>query len=103
MDVAQDIVGTAVGQSADHVARRVSEHYERRGRELWGLARRLGASDEEAADVVQKAHLRLWRELSTGTYVEDVDAQPRDGRPGGDRAATRPVLLSRPRLTAAEA
>ena len=74
MDVAQDIVGTAVGESADHVAHRVTEHYERRGRELWGLARRLGATDEGAADVVQEAHLRLWRELSTGTYVEDIDA-----------------------------
>ena len=74
MDVAQDIVGTAVGESADHVARRVTEHYERRGRELWGLARRLGATDEGAADVVQEAHLRLWRELSNGTFVEDVDA-----------------------------
>ncbi|HEY4634348.1 MAG TPA: sigma-70 family RNA polymerase sigma factor [Candidatus Limnocylindrales bacterium] len=72
--MAQDIVGTAVGESADHVARRVTEHYERRGRELWGLARRLGATDEGAADVVQEAHLRLWRELSNGTFVEDVDA-----------------------------
>jgi RNA polymerase sigma-70 factor (ECF subfamily) len=74
MDVAQDIVGSAVGESADHVAHRVTEHYERRGRELWGLARRLGATDEQAADVVQEAHLRLWRELSSGTYVEDIDA-----------------------------
>jgi RNA polymerase sigma-70 factor (ECF subfamily) len=74
MDVAQDVVGTAVGESADHVAHRVTEHYERRGRELWGLARRLGATDEQAADVVQEAHLRLWRELSSGTYVEDIDA-----------------------------
>src|SRR3990170_820518 len=74
MNVAQDIVGSAVGESADHVARRVTEHYERRGRELWGLARRLGATDEGAADVVQEAHLRLWRELSNGTFVEDVDA-----------------------------
>ena len=74
MDVAQEFVGTTVGESADHVARRVTEHYERRGRELWGLARRLGATDEQAADVVQEAHLRLWRELSSGTYVEDIDA-----------------------------
>jgi RNA polymerase sigma-70 factor (ECF subfamily) len=74
MDVAQNVVGTAVGESADHAARRVTEHYERRGRELWGLARRLGASDEQAADVVQEVHLRLWRELSSGTYVEDIDA-----------------------------
>ena len=74
MDVAQDIVGAAVGESANHLAHRVTEHYERRGRELWGLARRLGATDEQAADVVQEAHLRLWRELSAGTYVEDIDA-----------------------------
>lgn len=74
MDVAQQTIGIAVGESTEHVARRVTEHYERRGRELWGLARRLGATDEQAADVVQEAHLRLWRELSSGTYVEDVDA-----------------------------
>jgi DNA-directed RNA polymerase specialized sigma24 family protein len=38
-----------------------------------GLARRLGATDEQAADVVQEVHLRLWRELSSGTVVDDVD------------------------------
>ena len=74
MDVARDFAASAGGESADHAARRVTEHYERRGRELWGLARRLGATDEQAADVVQEAHLRLWRELSNGTFVEDVDA-----------------------------
>lgn len=74
MDVAQDALGTAVGESADHVALRVTDHYERRGRVLWGLARRLGASDEQAADVVQDVHLRLWRELQAGTHVEDIDA-----------------------------
>ena len=52
----------------------VTEHYERRGRELWGLARRLGATDEQAADAVQEAHLRLWRELGQGTAIQDVDA-----------------------------
>ena len=74
MDVVGDAVGTAARESADHLALRVTEHYERRGRELWGLARRLGASDEQAADVVQEAHLRLWRELTDGTFIEDVDA-----------------------------
>ncbi|OGO53341.1 MAG: hypothetical protein A2V84_07835 [Chloroflexi bacterium RBG_16_70_13] len=74
MNVARGIAAGAVGESADLVARRVTEHYERRGRELWGLARRLGASDEQAADVVQEAHLRLWRELTNGTYIEDGDA-----------------------------
>ena len=57
----------------DGVALRVTEHYERRGRELWGLARRLGASDEQAADVVQETHLRLWRELTSGKPVDDID------------------------------
>lgn len=74
MDVAQDTFATTVGESADHVAARVTDHYERRGRVLWGLARRLGASDEQAADVVQDVHLRLWRELQAGTHLEDVDA-----------------------------
>ena len=73
MDVAQDIVGAAAGESSDALALRVTEHYERRGRELWGLARRLGATDDQAADVVQEAHFRLWRELSAGTYIEDLD------------------------------
>ena len=52
----------------------VADRYEQRGRELWGLARRLGATDEQAHDVVQEAHLRLWRELGRGTQVEDLDA-----------------------------
>lgn len=73
MDVAQDVMATTVGQAADHVALRVTDHYERRGRVLWGLARRLGASDEQAADVVQEVHLRLWRELQAGTHLEDLD------------------------------
>jgi len=74
MDVAQDAIGTDIGVSVDHVALRVTEHYERRGRELWGLARRLGATDDQARDVVQEAHLRLWRELTGGSQIDDVDA-----------------------------
>ena len=58
---------------SDDLRRLVTDHYERRGRALWGLARRLGASDEQAADVVQETHLRLWHELSTRD-VGDVDA-----------------------------
>lgn len=73
MDVAQDAIVGGATLAADDLALRVTEHYERRGRELWGLARRLGATDEQAADVVQEVHLRLWRELSAGAAIEDVD------------------------------
>ena len=71
--MAQDAIAGTSALAADELALRVTEHYERRGRELWGLARRLGATEEQAADVVQEVHLRLWRELSSGTIVNDVD------------------------------
>lgn len=78
MSVAQDALATAAAESAadstDALSRRVTDLYERRGRELWGLARRLGATEEQAHDVVQEAHLRLWRELASGTHIEDLDA-----------------------------
>ena len=63
-----------VGIDTGALAAAVSDRYERRGRELWGLARRLGATDEEAHDAVQEADLRLWRELGRGTVIDDLDA-----------------------------
>jgi RNA polymerase sigma factor (sigma-70 family) len=76
MDVAQAAVTAAPAGDASTAAleQRVTEHYERRGRELWGLARRLGASDDQAAEVVQEVHLRLWQELHRGTAIGDIDA-----------------------------
>ena len=82
MDVAQGAAATTSPGSATlpgsapaaTTELRVTEHYERRGRELWGLARRLGATDEQAADVVQEVHLRLWQELHKGTAIADIDA-----------------------------
>jgi len=67
-----DVATVAIDTGA--LSATVTERYERRGRELWGLARRLGASDEEAHDAVQEAHLRLWHELGRGTLIEDLDA-----------------------------
>ena len=67
-----DVAARAAPDAA--LATLVTGPYERRGRELWGLARRLGASDEQAGDVVQDAHLRLWRELGRGTVIVDIDA-----------------------------
>jgi RNA polymerase sigma-70 factor, ECF subfamily len=73
VNVAREALTRQAEATWDEVAFRVTEHYERRGRELWGLARRLGASDEQAADVVQETHLRLWRELTAGKAIHDID------------------------------
>ena len=48
--------------------------HDRRGQELFGFARRLGLSDESAADTVQESLLRMWRELSRGSTIEKPDA-----------------------------
>ena len=76
MDVAQGAVtaNTTEELSAAAIEQRVTEHYERRGRELFGLARRLGATDEGAADVLQETHLRLWQAFHDGVAINDVDA-----------------------------
>lgn len=46
----------------------------RRGQELFGFARRLGLSPEEADDAVQDALLRVWLALDGGTAIQHVDA-----------------------------
>jgi RNA polymerase sigma factor (sigma-70 family) len=47
---------------------------EERGQALFGFARRLGLSDEEASDAVQEAFLRMWHELQRGTVIVRPDA-----------------------------
>src|SRR5918992_6099212 len=42
-----------------------------RGQAMFGFARRLGLTDEQASDAVQETLLRLWRELRRGRPVED--------------------------------
>jgi RNA polymerase sigma factor (sigma-70 family) len=54
--------------------RRVLSLHDRRGQELYGFALGLGLADEDAADAVQEAMLRLWRELASGKDLHDVDA-----------------------------
>ena len=40
------------------------------GRALYDFARQQGLTDEQAADALQEALLRLWRELRQGTKIE---------------------------------
>ncbi len=44
------------------------------GQPLFGFARRLGLTDDEAQEVVQETMLRLWRELRGGAAIEDAVA-----------------------------
>ena len=52
----------------------VADVHERRGRELFGFARHLGMTDEEAHDAAQEALLRLWTAIDGGTAIEQPDA-----------------------------
>lgn len=47
---------------------------ERRGRELFGFARHLGLTDEEAHDASQEALLRLWSAMDAGKGIGQPDA-----------------------------
>lgn len=48
----------------------VTELHDAHGPALYDFARHLGLSDEQAADALQEAILRLWRELSRGAIIE---------------------------------
>jgi RNA polymerase sigma factor (sigma-70 family) len=45
-----------------------------RGADLWGLARHLGLSAEEADDAVQETLVRLWAALRDGKDIRRMDA-----------------------------
>lgn len=63
---ALELVGPYVDQSAAEILEQLDE---REGQALFGFARRLGMSDEQADDVVQEVLLRLWTELRHGTDI----------------------------------
>ena len=52
----------------------VTDVHDRRGRELFGLCRRLGLDEDEANDAVQEAFLRMWAESARGTTIVDPEA-----------------------------
>lgn len=51
----------------------VADVHDRRGRELFGLCRRLGLDDEQANDAVQETFLRMWAESARGTVIIDPE------------------------------
>jgi RNA polymerase sigma-70 factor, ECF subfamily len=48
--------------------------YGRQAQRMFGFARRLGLSDEDADDAVQETMARFWRELGSGAAIDDPDA-----------------------------
>lgn len=61
-----------IGPSA--ARRLVEDAHARHATTLAGFARRLGLDDDEAWDVVQDAHVRLWQQLTDGTEIRDARA-----------------------------
>jgi RNA polymerase sigma factor (sigma-70 family) len=59
---------------ADAMRETVVQLQGERGGELWGLARHLGLSPEEADDAVQETLLRLWAALRAGAAIQRADA-----------------------------
>jgi RNA polymerase sigma factor (sigma-70 family) len=52
----------------------VVDLHQRRGGELFGFARHLGLTDEEAHDAAQEALLRLWNAMDGGKQIGQPDA-----------------------------
>jgi RNA polymerase sigma factor (sigma-70 family) len=52
----------------------VADVHVRRGRELFGLCRRLGLDEDEANDAVQEAFVRMLAESTRGTVITDPEA-----------------------------
>jgi RNA polymerase sigma factor (sigma-70 family) len=67
--------GSAARAGASDVDRQiVVDLHERRGRELFGFARHLGLTDEEARDASQEALLRVWKAIDAGKDIGQLDA-----------------------------
>jgi RNA polymerase sigma factor (sigma-70 family) len=67
-------VEDAVDRPATLAAAAVADVHDRRGRELFGLCRRLGLDEDEANDAVQEAFLRMLDQSSRGVLIVDPEA-----------------------------
>jgi len=63
-----EAVRSIAGSAADSAI--VADLNAQHGAALFNFARHVGLDDAEAADAVQEALLRLWRELQRGTRIE---------------------------------
>jgi RNA polymerase sigma factor (sigma-70 family) len=72
IDAMDAAVTNADRREADR--RTVVDLQARRGPELYGLARRLGLTADEADDAVQEALLRVWLTIDAGTRIDHLDA-----------------------------
>ena len=54
-------------------ATEVERVHEHRGRDLFGMCRRLGLNDDEANDAVQETFLRMWHESRRGVVITDPE------------------------------
>jgi RNA polymerase sigma factor (sigma-70 family) len=66
--------GLRSGASVDVDRALVADVHERRGSELFGFARHLGLTEEEARDAAQEALLRLWMAIDAGQAIGQPDA-----------------------------
>ena len=66
-------VDVLAGLSDPLAAAAVADVHDRRGRELFGLCRRLGLDEDEANDAVQETFLRMWNESTRGHVIVDPD------------------------------
>ena len=69
-----DLTDAPSARSRPLEAAAVADVHDRRGRELFGLCRRLGLDEDEANDAVQEAFLRMWAESAKGTVILDAEA-----------------------------
>jgi len=76
MELAADVMGledSATGAARALGAAEVEGVHQRRGRDLFGLCRRLGLNDDEANDAVQETFLRMWQESLRGVVIADPE------------------------------
>lgn len=70
---AASVARTEVPREDPLGAEAVADVHDRRGRELFGLCRRLGLDEDEANDAVQEVFLRMWAESARGIAILDPE------------------------------